>query len=347
MPPTTLIPYPDPIPVPWGWFEGLNILTFAIHITLANILLGGAMLAIYGKLRKANSQDVSAVTDRLPTIFALTVNFGVAPLLFLQVLYGQFFYTSAILSAVWWMGLTPLLILGYYAFYINQHKQKNSPQQGLLFLRAATFMTFMIALILTSILTTMTQPDSWTEYFNNPNGTILNMLEPTFIPRFLHYIFASLAMGGLFMALLAHIGKASPDGLKKGMGAFTFGTMLQIPTGMWWLLALDRPVLLYIGDSFMATALLVVAIGLTVPTLAAGFGQKPIAAAVWSVVTIFAMCAVRAVTRHAELLPNFSPSDLAVTGEISPMIMFLATLSLGIPVLIYMLRIGFTQQEEG
>jgi hypothetical protein len=342
-----LIPIPDPIPVAWGWFEGLNILTFAIHITLANILLGGGVIALYLKMRGESSPSANAVSERLPTIFALTVNFGVAPLLFLQVLYGQFFYTSAVLSASWWMTITALLILGYYAFYIYQHKQDDPDQKGLVYLRVGTILTFVVALILTSVLTTMARPETWTEYFNNPNGTILNLLEPTFIPRFLHYLSASVALGGLFMALLAHFGRAPSEGGKIGMSAFTFGTMLQIPTGMWWLYALDHSVLSSIGDSFMATTLLVVAIALTIPTLAAGFGKKPLAAAGWAFATILAMCGVRAVVRHANLNPHFAPGDMIVTGEYSPMAMFLIVLVIGVAALGYMLRLGFKEEKEG
>jgi len=239
-----------------------------------------------------------------------------------------------------------MLILGYYAFYINQAKQKSAPL-NMCYLRAGTIMTFLIALILTSVLTVMTQPETWTEYFNNPQGTMFNLLEPTFLPRFLHYLFASVALGGLFMALLAYFGKGTPEGLKTGMSAFSFGTMWQIPTGMWWLLALDRPVQLYIGNSFWATALLVVAIALTIPTLAAGLGRKPLVAAGWAFVTILAMCGVRAVVRHGNLTPYFKPSDLAVTGEYSPLVLFLVALSIGVVALVYMVRLGFKEQKEG
>jgi hypothetical protein len=47
-----------------------------------------------------------------------SVNFGVAPLLFVQVLYGHFFYASSILMAVFWLAVIPLLIAAYYAAYL-------------------------------------------------------------------------------------------------------------------------------------------------------------------------------------------------------------------------------------
>ena len=343
----TLIPVPDPIPVAWGWFEGLGILTFAVHIALANILVGGGMLALYLKLHDRNDPTASTVSKRLPTMFALTVNFGVAPLLFLQVLYGHFFYVSATLSAVWWLTIVALLILGYYAMYINQFAVNAERRGGGIFLGIGTIMTLCIALVLTNVLTMMARPEAWTEYFNNPNGTMLNLLEPTLLPRFLHFLFASLAIGGLFAALLARFGKGTPDGLAKGMKVFTSATMLQMATGLWWFITLDRPVMLrFMGDSTFATVLFVVAVALTLPALSAGFQKKPVAAAAWIMTAILAMSGVRAVVRSATLSPYFSPGDLIVTGEMSPLVMFLTTLALGMVVLIYMLRIGFKAQGE-
>jgi len=333
---TTLIPVPDPIPVAWGWFEGLNILTFTVHIALANVLVGGGIIALYYTMRHSDRTPAAPMAERLPTIFALTVNFGVAPLLFLQVLYGHLFYTSAILSAVWWLAIIALLILGYYAFYINQHKHK-----GTAFLGAGTAMTLLIALILTSVISMMARPEAWPEYFNNARGTMLNLLEPTFLPRFLHFLLASIALGGLFMALLAHFGKGTGESLKKGMETFTGATMLQMATGLWWLLALKRPVQIFLGDSLLATIVLVVAIGLTFPTLSAGIGKKPVAATGWVLATILAMCCVRAIVRNAALAPHFSPRELVVTGEVSPLALYLVSLAIGLAALAYMLKLGF------
>ena len=343
-----LIPTPDPIPVAWGWFEGLGILTFALHIALANTLVGGGILALYLKLRGENNETAKAVSVRLPTVFALTVNLGVAPLLFLQVIYGNFFYVSATLSAVWWLSIVGLLILGYYAMYINQFKVRAAKPGGGLFLGAGTIMTLFIALVLTNVLTMMARPEAWVEYFNNPGGTMLNLLEPTFIPRFLHFVFASLAVGGLFSALLARFGRGTPEGLASGMKLFTTATMLQMASGLWWLFTLDRPVMLrFMGDSVFATALFVFAVALTFPALSAGFRQKPLAATGWLIAAILTMSGVRAVVRYATLEPFFSPSDLTVTGEMSPLILFLVTLVVGLAVVAYMVRIGFKTQEEG
>lgn len=58
-----------------------------------------------------------ALATRLPVAVALTITLGVAPLLFVQVLYGQFFYTSSILLGYVWLTLLLILLLGYYGYY--------------------------------------------------------------------------------------------------------------------------------------------------------------------------------------------------------------------------------------
>jgi uncharacterized membrane protein YwaF len=46
MDPATLIPYRDTIPVHWGWFQFLLILTFGLHILFINAMLGSGYAVI-------------------------------------------------------------------------------------------------------------------------------------------------------------------------------------------------------------------------------------------------------------------------------------------------------------
>jgi len=46
MNPAALIPAPDSIPVPWGWFQVLLLATTGCHFLLMNMVLGGTLLAL-------------------------------------------------------------------------------------------------------------------------------------------------------------------------------------------------------------------------------------------------------------------------------------------------------------
>jgi hypothetical protein len=125
-----LIPTPDTIPAPWGVFEFLDIFTLIIHLLLMNIVVGGCIIAFFSRL-KASDQPLNeslhgSFVNKIPSVLALTITFGVAPLLFIQVLYGHFIYSSSILMAVYWLLVVPLLIIAYYGIYIHARKYVSS-----------------------------------------------------------------------------------------------------------------------------------------------------------------------------------------------------------------------------
>lgn len=352
MNPAALIPKADAIPVAWGWFEGLNILTFSLHLVLANALVGGAIIALMLARKDANDIMAKDLGGNLPTLLALTVNLGVAPLLFLQVLYGQFFYTSTVLSAVWWLSIIAMLIAGYYALYLHQHRQKTKDTQGTKYLAISLGLTLIIGFILTNIMTLMLRPGTWEQYFLNRQGWLLNLYEPTLIPRYLHFILASLAIGGLALALIAKYGKnkgtaEAEKAIQTGMVWFTTSSILQMSAGFWWLVALDRPVqLVFMGGNIGATILIVFAIGLTAPLLIAGFKRMPLTALGMTVLIVLAMCGVRAIIRTATLGSHFKPEAMAVTGESSPLLLFLVSLAIGLACIAYMIKLFLRPGKE-
>jgi len=85
-----LIPAADAIPVDWRWLYLFLVLTFVLHILFMNAMLGSAIMAFVGDLRRKNTGSSKDISAKLPYAIAFTVNLGVAPLLFLQALYGQF-----------------------------------------------------------------------------------------------------------------------------------------------------------------------------------------------------------------------------------------------------------------
>ena len=120
----SIIPTADTIPVHWLWFEVLLIFTFFIHMILMNFILGGSLLTVWDLLRGKLEKNASR---SIPTLIALTVNFGVPPLLFVQVLYGHLFYSSSVMVAVPWILVIPVLILAYYSAYLFVRKSERAP----------------------------------------------------------------------------------------------------------------------------------------------------------------------------------------------------------------------------
>ncbi|MEJ2057351.1 MAG: hypothetical protein P8X39_05885 [Desulfofustis sp.] len=118
------IPTADTIPVAWGWFQFLLLLTFPVHLLAMNAMIGGLTIGIVQHFRGGETPARLAhrIAFSLPLVIAFAVNFGVAPLLFLQVLYGHFIYTSSVLMGIFWISVIPLLIVAYYGAYLYDFK---------------------------------------------------------------------------------------------------------------------------------------------------------------------------------------------------------------------------------
>ena len=105
---TVYIPSPDTIPLAWGWFQFLLLLTFPLHLLAMNAMRGGLAIGIVqhflgGEVRSRLSHRIAIA---LPLVIAFVVNLGVAPLFFLQVfcenlsaLVGAYRYASSIVKS--------------------------------------------------------------------------------------------------------------------------------------------------------------------------------------------------------------------------------------------------------
>ncbi|MEN8687846.1 MAG: hypothetical protein AB1Z50_09805, partial [Desulfuromonadales bacterium] len=139
-----LIPTPDTIPTHWGYFQFFLLLTFPLHLLFMNALLGSSVIAIYMHLKGSTQSQGLAyeLAKVIPLLIALTVNLGVAPFLFLQVLYGHFIYSSSVLMGMYWLMIIPVLLTAYYAAYLYDFKFSTLGRYGVVTLCCA-FLGFL------------------------------------------------------------------------------------------------------------------------------------------------------------------------------------------------------------
>lgn len=354
MNPSALIPTPDVIPVSWGWFYILLMLTFLLHILVMNVMLGGGIIALISSLSSRQQTNLIAkeFSYKWPYTIAFAVNMGVAPLLFVQVLYGHFIYSSSILMATWWLSIIVLLILAYYSAYLYDFKYD---QLGALKIIAAAFpvaVMLFIAFLFTNNMTLMLQPEKWTAYMSNRNGTLLNLSDPTLWPRYLHFVFGSIGIAGIFLALVGRLGfcksKVDPKILvDKGMKYFTHTTLVQIIIGLWFLMTLPEPVIrLFMGGSTGATILFAAGFILTVAALIFSLMKDLIKTTAAALLLLITMIFMRDVARTGYLSQHFSMGDLVVKPEYSPMIFFLAVFVAGLCMIGYMLKLVFSMPAK-
>ena len=352
MNPGDLIPVPDTIPVHWAWFQLLLTVTFVLHLLFMNAMLGSAIIALFREFKADPDADAMnlSVAEKLPYTIAFTVNMGVAPLLFIQVLYGHFIYTSSILMAVYWLSIILLLILAYYAAYIYDFKFEAMGRSRAIFICISVVLLLWIGFVFTNNMVMMIQPDTWTAYFRNPFGTLLALKDPMLIPRYLHFVFASVAIAGLFQAIVWTMKKRNPvfdKAVRSGLSWFAWATCVQFAVGLWFLVSLpEDTMMLFLGRAPLNTSLLVLGILLGGAAIYTAARTQVWATTALALACVVDMVLVRDLLRSSYLKSYFSPGELKVVPEYSSMVLFLAAFVAGIAIIAYMIKLAVSSEKE-
>jgi hypothetical protein len=346
MDPVSLIPAPDALQVHWFWLQLLLTVTTFLHFVAMNIMLGTGFIAFAAPFWRGNSvMPLNAhIAKTLPYSIAFAINLGVAPLLFLQVLYGQFLYTSSILMGVYWLSIVGILIVSYYAAYIYRLMDDRS-SMGRLYIGASVLLLLAVSILFCNNVSLMQMPEVWTQYFADRTGWLLNFSsDPTLLPRYLHFMASAVAIGGLAIALYFDIRKRRgvADGdqwIKLGCNWFTAATIINFGFGFWFLGTLPEaaynPATLYGKLFFIFVAGSVVTI---IPSVAYAQTARIIPATVWALITVLLMTLARDILRLTYLKPYFSLSGLPYIPQYSPFIVFLLAFIGGIYLVGWMLK---------
>ncbi|MFN4004750.1 MAG: hypothetical protein ACK4J1_08555 [Hylemonella sp.] len=178
MTPEMLLALRDPAGVPSHplVFLILGVLTFALHIAAVQVMLGAAALTLRGAYSAQPHwrRLAAAMLNTAKVAVSVAIVLGVAPLLFVQVVYDPFWYTSNVLSAWWVIGFIVLLIAGYIAMYVFYWRNPGLATEGG---RSGHWMVASLALLLAvgfivhSLTNQMLYPDQWMQWYA-PGGTI-------------------------------------------------------------------------------------------------------------------------------------------------------------------------------
>jgi hypothetical protein len=290
------------------------------------------------------------IAKTLPYSIAFTINFGVAPLLFLQVLYGQFFYTSSILMGVYWLSIFGILIVSYYAAYIYRLADDRGGM-GRLYIAAAVLLLLGVSLLFSNNVSIMQMPEIWAGYFSDRGGWMLNFSDPALLPRYLHFMASAVAIGGLAIALYFEIRKrrGATDGdewIKLGCNWFTYATIINFGIGFWFLGALPEaaydPATLG-GKAFFV--LIVSSVATIIPSMVYAQTGRIIPATAWALATVLLMTLSRDILRLTYLKPYFSLSELPYVPQYSPFIIFLLAVLGGVYLVGWMLKTVWNSKE--
>ncbi len=358
---TPVIPLADPLPqpAPPGLLWALLQLTFLLHLVAMNVVLGGSILALHWRLsRRAEGASHRAVllaffAKALPVAVAAAVTLGVAPLLFVQVLYGRLFFTSSILMAWLWLAVVPLVILAYSGAYLLAFRGEARRRWARGVSGLVALLLAAVAFLQVSNATRALRPDGFLEtYRASGRGLSLNLGDPTFWPRYLHVLLGAVAVAALGTALYGVLRRA-PDpafaawAVRRGTAVFAVATSANVFVGMLFLLAQPKPVLIRLvgGDARAMTLLaLGILLGIAVAGLALlALGVKNAVRAVWGQVgllgaTLVVMVLLRDELRRLALRDAGFEHPAWVATQWAPLVAFGVLLAAAVTTIAWMAR---------
>ena len=298
---TLPIPHDFPLPMPASAIElqVLIVFLFLAHLLFVNLMLGGSLLSVVYEIRGLRRPKFDTLARKIAA--TVTVNksvavvLGVGPLLVMNALYPLWFYTANALTGRAWLLIVPLVIMAFLLLYAHKYSWGVLEEHKGLHISigvAATLLLLAVPLIFLANINLMLFPEHWLEV----RGFLSAALLANVLPRFLHFLLASVAVTALFLAgWLCRRGfdfeAAMPEldrcETRRELLAVTFGaTGLQLVAGPLVLLTLPPHGLSWVMIGNITGGLILALVGL-------GFlwremrSPGPLSARYWGVVVAF------------------------------------------------------------
>ncbi|UQB42968.1 hypothetical protein JX580_03500 [Thiomicrospira microaerophila] len=189
-------------------FIALGVLTFAMHIFFVQLMLGTGAITAYGAFSNNPywQRLASAMLEIAKVSVSVAIVIGVAPLLFVQVVYDPQWYTANVLSARWVIGFIVIMIMAYWLMYyyyfrngkFGQGADKPKARWSII----ASLAIFLLAgWIMHSLTSQMLHPELWQQWYM-PNGamdTTGSQLHANNPWRFAFFILIAIPVAGAMM----------------------------------------------------------------------------------------------------------------------------------------------------
>jgi hypothetical protein len=321
----------------------LHLVTLTLHFMAMNFLLGGVMTVLYAAIAKRWDDPTLLRFARLfPVAMAATVTLGVAPLLFLQLVYPRQVYAAAIVSGWFWLGVIVAAITAYYALYRASMRGDRTGNVSRLALGLAVAGLLYVSLVYSSVFS-MAERHALIEtlYAQNQAGTSVNPAVEDFGLRWLHMVLGAVTVGGFFVGWL---GRDHPAVYRTGKIVFVAGTALASMAGMFYLVTLKEIMLPFMRSpgiwAVMAGTML------SVGAIWFFWIKRFWTAAIMIFGSMLGMVYARHTVRLLHLDGVFDPASWRVATQWSPMLLFLACFVVMLAVVGWMVWMLAVSQRE-
>ncbi|SKA78209.1 cytochrome c [Prosthecobacter debontii] len=205
---------PLPLPLPEGVLVGLLVIFFLVHILFVNLMVGGSVLVVAAEFlgRRDKRWDRLALTlaKTVTVNKSIAVVMGIGPLLCINLLYTLQWYSANALTGHAWLMIVPLVTVAFLLTYLHKYTWERwngggwKTVHGLTGLLATLLLLFVPIIFLANV-NLMLFPTEW----DKVRGFFSSLSIGNVLPRYLHFMAASIAMTGLFLA--GWLGRASSD----------------------------------------------------------------------------------------------------------------------------------------
>lgn len=236
-------------------FLVLGVLTFALHIAAVQLMLGASGLTLWGALSRDSNRRQLADTmlGVAKVMLSVAIVIGVAPLLFVQVIYDPFWYASNVLSAWWVIGFIGILTLGYllmYVFYWLNDDLPNQPTKCPGSMLASIGLLLVVGFIMHALTSQMLEPQNWVNWYA-PEGqldTSGSQIHAFNLWRFAFFISLSAPVTGAFLIAMRRYLRVRSDASHAyldwvgalGMKWIVIGGVLSVVLAALWLVDLPE-----------------------------------------------------------------------------------------------------------
>jgi hypothetical protein len=270
-----------------------------------------------------------------PMAMAATVTLGVAPLLFLQLVYPRQMYAAAIISGWFWLGIIVAVIVAYYALYRAAMRGDSTGKVSRGALGLAVLGLLYVSVVYSSVFSMAERTDQMhAMYAANQSGTAFNPAVADYGLRWLHMVLGAITVGGFFVGWL---GQDRPEVYRIGKHVFIGGMVAASMAGMFYLVTLKDIILPFMRSP----AIWAVMAGVMLSVGAVWFFwiKRFWLAAVMIFASMLGMVYARHTVRLLRLDGTFDPASWRVATQWSPLVLFLVCFVIMLAVVAWMLRL--------
>lgn len=331
------------LPAPLWLITILHVVTLTLHFAAMNFLFGGTVVLLFGRMNdKWLDPGVKRYVKLLPAAMAATVTLGVAPLLFVQLVYYQQVYSASIVSAWIWLGIIDAAIVAYYFLYAASFNVDEKPDRLPLFLGISFVLLLFISLVYSTVFSMAERPDLYRAlYEGNQSGLVINTDVGSWGLRWLHMLLGAVSVGGFFFGI---VGRNSEPAFKLGKSFFLLGMIVTMVVGLAYLITLGDFMLPFMRSP--AIWALMVSIVLSLGSLHFYFKKKWVGAGLMLSLSLLGMVTIRHMLRLIALEKHFDPATIPVSPQWSVFAVFLACFVVAIGLVWYMLNLYIRDRKR-